>query len=96
MITLCPCFRPKFFSKKLSPRIRDRCYDRNFWRFLTIFGEKIGVFLENQCYDQILAKASSSLGNKPQYFRQIFRREFFKNHNIGPCFDAIFNIMYCG
>jgi hypothetical protein len=23
---------------------RDRCYDHNFLRFLTIFGEKIGVF----------------------------------------------------
>jgi hypothetical protein len=26
--------------------IRDRCYDHNFLRFLTIFGEKIGVFLK--------------------------------------------------
>jgi hypothetical protein len=32
-----------------------RCYDHNFLRFLTIFGEKIGVFLENQCYDQNFA-----------------------------------------
>jgi hypothetical protein len=31
---------------------RGRCYDRNFLRFSTIFGEKIGVFLKNQCYDQ--------------------------------------------
>jgi hypothetical protein len=29
-----------------------RCYDHNFLRFLTIFGEKIGVFLKKQCYDQ--------------------------------------------
>jgi hypothetical protein len=34
----------------------DRCYDHNFLRFLTIFGEKIGVFLENQCYDQFFFK----------------------------------------
>jgi hypothetical protein len=27
----------------------------NFLRFSTIFGEKIGVFLKNQCYDQNLA-----------------------------------------
>jgi hypothetical protein len=27
---------------------RGRCYDHNFLRF---FGEKIGVFLKNQCYD---------------------------------------------
>jgi hypothetical protein len=31
---------------------RGRCYDYNFLRFSTIFGEKIGVFLKNQCYDQ--------------------------------------------
>jgi hypothetical protein len=29
-----------------------RCYDHNFLRFSTILGEKIGVFLKNQCYDQ--------------------------------------------
>jgi hypothetical protein len=34
---------------------RGRCYDHNFMRFLTIFGEKIGVFLKNQCYDQNFA-----------------------------------------
>jgi hypothetical protein len=28
----------------------DRCYDLDFLRFFTIFGEKIGVFLKNQCY----------------------------------------------
>jgi hypothetical protein len=31
---------------------RGRCYDHDFLRFFPIFGEKIGVFLENQCYDQ--------------------------------------------
>jgi hypothetical protein len=36
-------------------RPRGRCYDHNFLRFLTIFGEKIGVFLKNQCYDQNIA-----------------------------------------
>jgi hypothetical protein len=34
---------------------RGRCYDHNFLRFSTIFGEKMGAFLENQCYDQIFA-----------------------------------------
>jgi hypothetical protein len=28
---------------------RGRCYDHNFLRCLTIFGEKIDVFLKNQC-----------------------------------------------
>jgi hypothetical protein len=33
-----------------------RCFDHNFQRFLPIFGEKIGVFLKSQYYDQILQK----------------------------------------
>jgi hypothetical protein len=33
----------------------DVTYDHNFQRFLPIFGEKFGVFLTNQCYDQIFA-----------------------------------------
>jgi hypothetical protein len=32
-----------------------RCNDHLFLRFLPIFGEKIGVFLKNQCYDQNFA-----------------------------------------
>jgi hypothetical protein len=47
---------------------------------LPIFGEKIGAFLKNQCYDQIFAKSSSSLSKK----RRFFWRKYFKNHNIGP------------
>jgi hypothetical protein len=38
------------------PATRGRCYDHNFLRFSPIFGEKIGVFLENQCYDQFFFK----------------------------------------
>jgi hypothetical protein len=34
---------------------RGRCYDHNFLRLSTIFGERIGVFLKNQCYDQNFA-----------------------------------------
>jgi hypothetical protein len=33
-----------------------QCYDYSFLRFLAIFGEKIGVFLKKQCYDQIKKK----------------------------------------
>jgi hypothetical protein len=36
--------------------IWGRCYDHNFLRILPIFGEKIGVFLKNQCYDQFFGK----------------------------------------
>jgi hypothetical protein len=54
----------QFFRRKLAkirqiyPELIDswgRCYDHNFLQFSTIFGEKIGVFLKNQCYDQNFA-----------------------------------------
>jgi hypothetical protein len=54
-----------------SPK-ENRCYyDHNFRRFSPIFGEKIGVILKNECYDQIFAKTSRSLSKlKPlrKYF----------------------------
>jgi hypothetical protein len=78
----------KYFStyilKILLQSIRNRCYDHNFLRLLTIFGEKIGVFLKNKCYDQIFSKFSFILSKKRQLFRRNFRRKYFKNHNIGP------------
>jgi hypothetical protein len=43
-----------------------RCYDHNFLRFLTFFGEKIGVFLK-QCYDQNVAKFSFTLSQKRHF-----------------------------
>jgi hypothetical protein len=63
---------------------RGRCYDHNFLQFLPIFGEKIVVFLKNQCYDQSLAKTGCSLSKKRQHFRQMFWRKYLKNDNIGP------------
>jgi hypothetical protein len=39
--------------KKCQFLFRGRCYDHNFLRFFPIFGEKIGVFLKYQCYDQL-------------------------------------------
>jgi hypothetical protein len=44
-----------FFHKSIrSPW--GRCYDHNFLRFFSIFGEKIGVFIKNQRYDQLFSK----------------------------------------
>jgi hypothetical protein len=51
-IRFCPKICPKQFHKIGSS---GQCYDHNFLRFLPIFGEKIGVFLKNQCYDPIFA-----------------------------------------
>jgi hypothetical protein len=42
-------------NPRLAMSTRGRCYDDNFLRFLTIFGEKIGVFHKNLCYDQNFA-----------------------------------------
>jgi hypothetical protein len=43
-----------------------------------------GVFLKNQCSDQIFAYFSFILSQKRQFFRWIFRRKYLNNHNIGP------------
>jgi hypothetical protein len=42
------------YGTKVPRRYRSQCYDHNFFRFLPIFGEKVGVFLENHCYDLFL------------------------------------------
>jgi hypothetical protein len=55
----------------------------DFWQFSA---KKIGVFLKNQCYDQLFSKFSFVLSQKHQFFRRIFRQKYFKNHNIGPGF----------
>jgi hypothetical protein len=44
-------FWATFRIKLITWMTWGRCYDHNFRRFLPIFGEKIGVFLKNQCYD---------------------------------------------
>jgi hypothetical protein len=61
-----------------------RCYYHNFLWFSTIFCEKIGVFLKNQCYDQNFALFTFVFESKRKFFRWIFWRKYFKNHNIGP------------
>jgi hypothetical protein len=38
------------WSSQLYTQIWGRCYDKNFVRFLPIFGEKFGAFLKIQCY----------------------------------------------
>jgi hypothetical protein len=53
------------------------------------FRRKNGVFIKYQCYDQFLTKFSFVFSEKRQYFRKIFRRKYFKNHNIGPWFLKI-------
>jgi hypothetical protein len=56
----------------------------NFRRFFPIFGEKIGIFLKYQCYDELFSKSSFVLSQKRQFFRKNVWRKYLKNHNIGP------------
>jgi hypothetical protein len=44
---------------------------------ITIFGEKIGVFLKNQCYDQIFTKSNRSLGKNANVFAKFFGENIF-------------------
>jgi hypothetical protein len=46
---------------------------------ITIFGEKVGVFLINQCYDQIFAQVSFDLSQKRHVFRHFLVKEFKKS-----------------
>jgi hypothetical protein len=62
----------------------DEYPDHNFLRFLPIFGKKMAFFSKTNVMITIFSKTSSSLSKKRQYFRWIFRRKYFKNHNIGP------------
>jgi hypothetical protein len=39
----------------------------------------------------IFAKTSISLSKKRQYFRKMFRREYFKNHNMGT-WSSLFSL----
>jgi hypothetical protein len=64
-----------------------RCYDHNFLRFSTIFGKKLLFFSKTNVMIEFFQKLAVVWGKNPQYFRWIFRRKYFKNHNIGPGID---------
>jgi hypothetical protein len=61
---------------------------------LPIFGEKIGVFLKNKCYDQNFALFSFVLSQKHQ-FLPILWRKYFKNRNIGPWLGTALHARAC-
>jgi hypothetical protein len=69
----CSC---KFRSRWIGSR--GRCYDHNFLRFLTIFGEQISVFLKSQCYDQNFAYLSFVSSQKRHFFAEFFSENIFK------------------
>jgi hypothetical protein len=56
-----------------------RCYNHNFLRFLSIFGEKMAFFLKNQYNDQLFAKTSSSLSKKCHFSPFVLAKIFLKS-----------------
>jgi hypothetical protein len=55
-----------------------RCSDHNFLRFLTIVGEKIGVFCQNQCYDHNFAEFGFVLCQKRHFLLNFSAKMFQK------------------
>jgi hypothetical protein len=49
-----------------------------FCDFPPIFGEKIGVYLKYQCYDQLFSKISFVWSQKRQFFEIFFGENIFK------------------
>jgi hypothetical protein len=81
-------FRPIFFPPKVSPFSRQKksflCSRPGVDVMITIFYDfcqfsatKFGVFLTNQCCDQIFAKPSSSLSTKRQHCSPNFSAKTF-------------------
>jgi hypothetical protein len=48
--------------------IWGRCYDHNLLQMSQIIGEKIGVFLKYQCYEQFFSKFSFVLSQNVNFF----------------------------
>jgi hypothetical protein len=59
-----------------------------FCDFCLFSAKKLAFFSKTIVMITIFPKTSSSLIKKLQFFRQIFRRKYFKNHNIGPWLDS--------
>jgi hypothetical protein len=55
-----------------------------FGVFCQFSAKKLAFFSKTNVMITIFAKTSISLSKKRQFFRQIFRRKYFHNHNIGP------------
>jgi hypothetical protein len=55
-----------------------------FCDFCQFFGEKMGVFLKNQSYDQNFAYFSFVLSQNTPIFCLIFQQKYLKNHKIVP------------
>jgi hypothetical protein len=78
------CFKTRgqicnLFAK--GPRVDVKV--KIFSDFFPIFGEKIGGFLKNQCYDPNFENYHF-LYKHAIFSSKIFLREYFENRNVGP------------
>jgi hypothetical protein len=61
---------PPIIGARMWPGTRDRCYDHNFLRFLTIFGKKLAFFLKTNVMIKFFHNLPSFvLSQKRQFFR---------------------------
>jgi hypothetical protein len=56
-----------------------------FCDFCQFSAKKLAFFSKTNVIIKILEIVTVVWAKKRQYFRQIFRRKYFKDHNIGPC-----------
>jgi hypothetical protein len=73
-----PSPKPRPGSGRTWAQSRGRCYDHNFLRFLTIFCEKNGFFLKNQCYDQFFQNLALFWVKNANIFADFFGENIFK------------------
>jgi hypothetical protein len=66
------------FLTGLNSEPGGRCFDHNFLQFLPIFGEKNGVFLKNQCYDQIFENWALFWVKNANFFAKFFGENISK------------------
>jgi hypothetical protein len=55
-----------------------------FCDFCQFSAKKLAFFSKTNVMINFFSKFGFVLSQKRQFFRQIFRRKYFKNHNIGP------------
>jgi hypothetical protein len=70
-------------KKEVKFSIAHQCYDHYFWRFLPIFGEKIGVLFTYNSYNQFLC-INTLLRVTNAIFSANFSSKMFLNHNFCP------------
>jgi hypothetical protein len=76
----------------LSSVTRGRCYDHDFLQFLTIFGDKIGVFLKTNVMINFIQNLALFSVKKRQFFAKFFGENIFKIITSVPDW-AIFRLL---